>query len=1180
MADRGRQEFDPLRVPLNGTHLVEANAGTGKTHSLASLFLRIVVDGEIDLAGIAMVTFTDAAARELRVRLRERLVELERALEAAPGAGQGDALVEELQRRVAAVPHARLRQRVRDALLRFDEMTVATIHGFCRRALERLGLPAGIGESEDPAPLRHALMEDFWRQRVLGGDAREATWALTLWGGPDDLARELAEAHIVPAAALDPAYDPQHYVGVSGALKGAYEQGRALYASGQLDATIAMLETATYRKEKPSKSPYDADGLARMREILATWFEAGDPLAWPLLAVDGLRPATALAWRNKVKTAKTWAPIPDPLTRWAETWFDAAGAHERLRVTRFRHEALAFVRAGMARLRAETGRITHDDLVADLDVALERPEAVATLARRYRLGVVDEFQDTDARQYAIFARIFRAGTDAGLFLVGDPKQAIYRFRGGDIHAYARAALEADAHWSLSGNWRADPGLIDAVNALFERPGAPHPFGVEFIGYTPSHLPATRTPKPSPWRSDSPMVLWHAAVPAADKAPNKEVMGEMAAQHTAAEIASVLAQARDAGIDAPSIAVLAATNDQLLEVANALTAWRIPALAVARDSVYASDAAADLEHLLRALLEGGERGFAAACARPLFGLPLAQVARANDADDADAWWALRDELRRCWQERGPLALLLRLLPEVAPRWIGEADGARRYADLLHVGELLADRRSRGEGMDDEVAWLSARRRAVAQRLPPARDELPRPLAQAGSVELLTVHRSKGLQFDIVFAPYLWGARNAPRADALRPVKFHAADGSLRVDLGSDELDRHQREHAAEELHEGLRHAYVALTRARHRCYTFWGRSTAMAKAPLAALLHPAQAPDGELPGPLDETEVEAGLARIAAASSGAIAIVPADPIPGPVAWQAPATLALAARAARRVVIPARRSLSFSALAAAGSADVADHDALDPGRSADPLAPTGPIAAYPRGPRVGECVHLALERIEFAQWPDGRCRAAFDAACRRFRYGEAEREVFTEWIGQALGTQLLPGLKLDGLAPTAYVRELEFHFSIDGNAQALGAALALDPRYQRDDAAIARLPSRLHGLMHGYIDLVLAHEGRWHVVDYKTNYLGGQQLDYAPEGLAQAVREGDYDLQYLIYLVAVHRHLRHRLGATYDPARQLGGALYLFVRGMTRDGRHGVHRDLPPLAVIEALDRAFDGAKSAA
>ena len=232
MSDSRPAEFDPLRVETTGTHLVEANAGTGKTHSLCTLFLRVVVEGRIDLGTIALVTFTDAAARELRERLLGRLRELVRILQQPAAADANPSWAMALLALAPAEPADALARRVRDALLRFDEVTVATIHGFCRRALERLGLATGVRESVDPGPLRDGLVADFWRQRVLGGDAAEAAWALTQWREPTDLAQDLVDAHALPTTALDPPRDRRTLDEAAQRLRRARVEGRTLYARG------------------------------------------------------------------------------------------------------------------------------------------------------------------------------------------------------------------------------------------------------------------------------------------------------------------------------------------------------------------------------------------------------------------------------------------------------------------------------------------------------------------------------------------------------------------------------------------------------------------------------------------------------------------------------------------------------------------------------------------------------------------------------------------------------------------------------------------------------------------------------------------------------------------------------------------------------------------------------------
>ncbi len=1070
MSDPGFPEFDPLGVELAGTHLVEANAGTGKTHSLTSLVLRLVAQARADVRALVVVTFTDAAARELRERLRQRLALLAARLEPKSEPGDDETVEALAAAAIGDAARKALHQLVFDALLRFEEASVSTIHGFCRRALDRLGLPAGVGDPEDPAPARAALVADFWRQRVIGGDAREAEWALAWCSDPDRLEDGLREAHELEPSALVP--------------------------------------------------QSDAAGLQRrMRK------------AGPL----------------------------------------EAEAVEQARKAQFLHDTLAFVRDGMARRQAETGVLTHDDVIAGLHRALHGdggPANAARLARRWRFGIVDEFQDTDARQFAIFERLFGGRDGAALFLVGDPKQAIYRFRGGDIYAYGRAVQRAQQRWGLSANRRADAPLVAALNTLFGRAPVRDPFLVPFIGYAPSRAAARRDP--SPWEAPAPLVIWHRP-DTSPRGATKETMGAAAADATAAEIVALLEQARALGVAAPSIAVLTSTHDQGETVGAALRRARVAYSSGGRDSVLGGNTARYVLNLLRALESGDARAFRNARARALFGLPLAGLA--VDSADESADWSLREQLRQTWHAAGPLALLRALLAEVAPRWLGATDGGQRFADVLQIGELLEQCRMAGQGMRAQTAWLATRRQAILAGDAPLREETPRTGADTSGVSVLTVHRAKGLQFDIVFAPFLWARRgNPPNQLKPKPMKYHDDAGELRVDLGSPDHAANKARNEAEEDAESLRQAYVALTRARHRVYTLWGRCTTASKAPLAHLIHPATSQAGKQnPAPSAKT-IEDGLDALALAADGTIAIRTLGPTLPRVRLSAPPLRELVARPFERRLYVERRVLSFSALAAMGETeDPADRDAMDAVPIEDPAAAPGPIAALPRGARAGECVHAVLEKMEFAEAPG----ELLEQMCRRFRFGSAEREVFAEWIEQARGAQLLPGLRLRTLAQAAQARELEFHFRLDGGAAALGAALALAARYRREPEAIERLPARFAGLMHGFIDLVLRHDGRWYVVDYKTNFLGGDGSDYAPAALATAVRASDYDLQYLIYLVALHRHLRHRMRAGYVPERDLGGALYLFLRGLTDDGRAGVHLDRPPLAVIEALDRAFGG-----
>ena len=565
----------------------------------------------------------------------------------------------------------------------------------------------------------------------------------------------------------------------------------------------------------------------------------------------------------------------------------------------------------MQRLRAERRRLDPRRLIAELDAALQRPESVARLARRWRLGVVDEFQDTDARQYAIFRRIFtRAGS--ALFLVGDPKQAIYRFRGGDIHAYAQAARDADKRWSLSGNWRADPALVEAINALFSRDGA--------RASVPGRLHRLPSFALAAGAQARGFALDHGCPAGALACGQRGTRpGTGARRHD---------RAGDAGHGRGN---RAAARARLRTGRRGAVPSRSLAPTPSRPRGHGAHAAglahsrgrAGARQRVRQSRGGGPRAPAARPARwgrarlrRCDGPAAVSACRSRNwprrAAQAGAGRRLGVCARRC-VNAGASVVPWRCCCACWPRWrrAGSARPKGRAAMPTCSRSASSWRRSAaaGAGMDAETGLAGGEAPRGPGRPSLRADERPRPLEGAGAVRLLTTHAAKGLQFDVVFAPFLWRSRGGQRPTGEPPVQYHDADGILRVDLGSPGLDDHRQVQEVEMRQEGLRQAYVALTRARHRCYTIWGRCRGMAQAPLAALVHPQLAPDGVLAATPDEAMLVDALARLVHAGGGSIqvAALPRPEGPAPLPLDAPPLLA--ARAPARTVLPARRTLSF-------------------------------------------------------------------------------------------------------------------------------------------------------------------------------------------------------------------------------------------------------------------------------
>lgn len=1173
--------FDPLSVPLSGTHLVEAGAGTGKTHGLTALYVRLVAEGALAPREIAVVTFTEAATRELKVRVRQRLAALAARLSGHPDAARApDAQLDALHARIAGDPRAV--QRVRDAALALDEAAIATIHGYARRVLQDFALEAAAPfvelEPGDGLLARGQAVADFWRRTVIAGDPAEAAWILSWCQSPRAL-----EALLEPLLRIDPDHWlPQLASGdlerAGMALERARRDGMAHAA--HLEEAFDQASGSGRVSIDKSKSPYAPGRRAASVAPILAWLdgEAAAPPA-PAALVTYTRAGLAQFGKGKVRHEPSHGALYD----WAERALAGVLEHARLRRAALLARAARSVRERVARTRRERRTTSFDALVEDFARLVALPGMVAAIRARYRVAIVDEFQDTDAEQYAIFRALFHGRDDGGLYLIGDPKQAIYRFRGGDVFAYARAARDAGANrWTLTDNWRSDARLIAAVNALFDERRVPAPFVHGFIRFLPSRYGEPRAEKASAVSLDpQPMRVW-TLEDAGAKAD--EVKARLYAA-IAVEIAMLLRGNAAAGAApgagaararAPRIAILLRDRFEIDACMAELSRWRIPAAASTTAVVYETREAEEMLVVLAALAAPRDlRRARAALATDALGyddaalLALQQSSEALERALAEVG-ALRDGVLA----HGPAALARALAQHAGPRWLGRADGRRRLANLLQLGALLQQKWATLDGLGGLIACLERERATRGFR---EEAEL-KPEAGHAEVEVLTIHKSKGLEWDVVFVPTLWlGRAGAARGrlhevDALAPVVFHAPDGGLRVDVGSADWEAHA-EQQAEELHaESVRLAYVALTRAKHRCHFFWGAvGKTVEGSPLARLLHPAR--DGAEPA-FDADGVAAALENWRDAADGAVSIEPLPERCEPVPLARPAVAEVAARRFRGRIDRSFQLLSFSALIGAAE-ELPDHDQ----RIAEvPLDLPGPVPALPRGASFGECVHAVLERVPYATIAaagrDPRAAREIAAVAARYGYDGNAAAYVRELAVATVGCELAPAITLAALPPHAVRAELEFFFPLAGaRIAAIGAALALAPRYRRDEAELAALAPRWSGLMHGYVDLVYCVEGRAGLVDYKTNYLGSRYADYDAAALAAVVRAHDYDLQYLIYVVAYVRHLKLRLGAGFDYERDFDGVAYLFVRGLA--GGEGVHRDKPPHAVIAALDAAFGG-----
>ncbi|MBK9362077.1 MAG: exodeoxyribonuclease V subunit beta [Rubrivivax sp.] len=1205
------QPLDVFHDPLEGTTLIEASAGTGKTWNLCALVLRLLLERGLALAQVLVVTFTKAATAELRERIRARLVDVLDGLHGGPmaqdpfvagllGALRGRGLADE-----------DMAKRLQVALQTFDEASIFTIHGFCQRALSDTPFAAALPMSTellaDDGELQLQVVNDFWRRRLAGDTLDPALAALLVARGDTParwaalLKRQVGKplSRTIWPADVPPAAD-------GAALVQAFAEVQALWAAGR-QAIVARVREALPRLNARS---HHAESLATAAQGWDRLLAAADAASadygldkLDLLTAPRLQPKKGLA-----------PPAPHPFFETAATLLalqaqqaDALAA-QRLALLR---ELLTDGPVALRALKRERRVVAFDDLLHDLQARLTGAGGAAlaqALRARWPVALIDEFQDTDPLQWAIFHTL-HGEAGAPLFLLGDPKQAIYSFRHADLHTYLQARRSATATRSLAENQRSTADLLVGLNAIF---GA-HARGFLLEGL--DHPPAVAGARPRPVLIDrsaarAPLQLWQLPPGADGGSPTKAEARRAAAHAVAGEVARLLAAARrdEVTLDgrplaAGDIAVLVRSHAQGAAMRQALAAQGVGSIELSQADVHRSVDAEELERVLAAMLAPTrEPTLRAALATELMGLDATTIdALAQHEATLLAHVTRFAGYRDTWLQRGVGPMLRRWLQQeaVAPRLLQRPDGERRLTNVLHLAERLQEAAAQHAAPEALLRWLQQQRVAggggdAAQlRLESDRDLVP----------IVTIHKSKGLEYPLVFCPFLWDGHPGP-ADALSDgFEYHDDEGRPVIDFRPGKLPAVVK--AQRDLERAAEHArlvYVALTRAVQRCVLVVGpyvtrkSASEAGRAPLNWLVAGAGRDPATLARqPLAPDAITAAWAALAAAQAPQVDLqpLPLQPVP-PLPPQGPAPEALAALPAPPPVATAWWVGSYSSLvrglrhegAARDHDDTLAPDEAVAGAAAAAPADDDDILAFPRGPAAGECLHAVFEQADFADpatWPDAVAQAlrrhpqppaAADETLRRPRR-------LLRLLGDVLHTPLQPGLQLHTVPATRRLVEWEFNLPV---ARLAASALAATLHAHGMAAPVPGFAT-LRGYLRGFIDLVFEHQGRWYIVDWKSNHLGHTAADYAAPGLARAMAEHGYELQALLYAVALHRHLGRRL-AGYDFDRHVGGVLMLFVRGVRPgwvDGQGrpcGVHAVRPTRALIEDLSALLGDARGTA
>ncbi len=1166
--------FDSTRISLQkGIHLVEASAGTGKTYAIGMLVLRCIAELNIPIDKILIVTFTKGATEELRTRIRARLAEARDLL--LGDLSQPDQTLAAWKKRVDNKDKTVVR--IQLALLDIDRAAIFTIHSFCQRMLQEQALESGqLFELDLVADINHVrqqIAEDFWRSKVYNLAPLSCGILMREFSSPDNLLESID--------------------GIKGSITHLEPK------SPRLDTTISALEekhevlSSWWGKNSESLFAHFIENKAffnkSLRENLETWWRRiNDFFSHRSYSIpDGMEYLSHEGLFDVLNGQKLRGETKK--RAFLEEWFlpceevEAFLEAAQQMVLAFRFSLAQTLSKEVEKVLQQQGIMSFNDLVIRLARALKAKggdDLRRILARRFSVALLDEFQDTDSEQWYIFSNLFGNGQHY-LYLIGDPKQAIYRFRGADIHSYFKARDSAHFYLTLEKNYRTHPHLVEEVNRLFLSRSMP--FAFRHLNYFPV-VPAKTIEDGWLKREEKPlanMIYCQLPEDLKDKGGrwSSGRASEAFLRFTVAEVSRILdkrqqitLQGKDVTrpIYSRDIAILVRTNKQAQECLHLFAEIGIPAVMVSKRSVFHTDEARDLNVLLRALASQVDtRLLKSAMTLSWFGLTGNDLVEIWQDDELFNNWYNRFLLFfQLWQDQGFLTMMNRLLKETEVYLhLAAGDFAeRRISNLHHLLELLQEaERSENYGPTQTLQWLHS---MILEKRGAENTEL-RLESDEDAVKIMTMHGAKGLEYPIVFCPFLWY-----RSSRLKREKYLISchDGEKVTDLGSIHFEKRRKLAMDEELTEDLRLLYVALTRAGQQCYVMWAdtKPHGMVDSSFSSALGYLLFPEGKV----TYHEQKQNLA-------GRSQRMPVDHlILLEEAFQIGKSWKVHSREEHlRCRHPSPRSLktdwqmsSYSAMAS--STDLINVSVMKSETHETDTDPAIPITNLPAGAHFGNLLHDCLEEVSFASLASGgKYNDILKEKCRRYGIS-AEFDKLEQMLANIVTTPLLKKKELEkegkgnfrlvDLPEESCLKEMPFYYTLESmTTKEMNEILVSEP-------AFTRVSEReMQGYLTGFVDLIVEYKGKFYIIDYKSNNLGNSASNYSPENLVRAMAEHNYGLQFWIYTLVLHRHLENVVPG-YNYESNFGGVMYLFVRGMTPSlGGSGVYFTRPDHALLMKL-----------
>ncbi|NUF49950.1 exodeoxyribonuclease V subunit beta [Gilliamella sp. ESL0250] len=1138
-------------LPLTGRTLIEASAGTGKTYSLAFIYLRLLLGiGQnsyprpLDVNEILVVTFTKAATQELRSRIRQNIQELRIGLQQQQ---HKDPIYQQLIELID--DHKLAIQQLTVAQQSMDDAAIYTIHSFCQRILTSHAFESGVLFEQklisDESQLKLRVTQEFWRHYFTPLDKQLAYLVLATWQDPAALLKD-----ITPYLGLNLNNTNKLNPDIGTTIKAFYLKNYEIIENVKkswLDLSDELVNIIT--QSGVSKQSYNSRHLPNWVIKVSAWANsATQTFELP----DELKKFKQSVLIEKTKEGKN-APCHFVFEQIDDLYTQSLDLRSQILM-----DIVSVIQKGLYDEKLKHGEMSFDDLIGQLNRALQAKTGkrlAQSIASKYRVALIDEFQDTDPTQYQIFDRIYdNQQPDRGLLFIGDPKQAIYSFRGADIFTYLKAKQSTgENYFTMDVNHRSSVSMVKAVNQLFAN--CNNPFIFEDIPFLPMDAAKRNQQKSLQVNNQEVAALTAYLLP--DGIATNTDYQEHIASCCANQIVSLLSNSsilidneeKQRPVTTADIAILVRTGREAEIIQQKLSNYGVKSVYLSNNSsVFSSIEANDVLSLLQAvLMPENETTLRLALMTSLLGQSMTELEQITD--DQDRWESLVEEFKQyqaIWQYYGVLVMLRRMMKKrhLAENILARQDGERTLTNLMHLGELLQEASNELDSPHALIRWLT---KQIVSPDPNLENHQQRLESDENLVKIITIHKSKGLEFPIVWLPFISMYREADSQF------YHDKDNDYQTTYAWLLTDEIKQQIENERLAEDLRLLYVAMTRSVYHCSI----GLASLKKSQSAINHLLKNELRSIANMANLVEVQLPIENEQYISQ----ILPSQ--------------SLSANEFSRKLSSSWRVTSYTELQKHNHAILTynpdiindwDELQLEPAN-----APSTDIQYdihhFPKGTYVGTLMHSIMEEIT----PDN-----LDELCnqmvKKLNLEPAWSGVVTNWMQQVLTTQLhAPNLILSQVLMGQHINELQFYLPIRKTV----TSQQLDNLCKQYDR-LSRLCPKLDfdsvkGMLRGFIDLVFKFEGKYYVVDYKSNWLGECVDSYNQEALEKVMCEHRYDLQYQLYCLALHRFLKGRL-TNYQYQTHFGGVYYLFLRGMPE---HGIFYHLPEQAFIEELDKLFEG-----